>query len=229
MNIAVIPARAGSKRIPSKNIRPFNGKPIIGYSIEAAKACECFERIIISTDDPEIAEIAVHFGGEVPFIRPNELADDFTGTNAVVAHTIHQLTENIDFACCIYATAPFIRPEVLRKGLQLLQANADFDYAVTVTSFPFPIQRALKLEENGSLQMREPEHRMTRSQDLDESYHDAGQIYWGHKEAFIEDRPLFSSNTLPIILSRYIVQDIDTEEDWLRAELMHKAIMELSL
>jgi len=225
MKIAVIPARGGSKRIPRKNIKPFNGKPIIAYSIEAAMTSGCFDRVIVSTDDQEIADTAIQYGAEVPFFRPAALADDFTGTNAVAKHTIEALEargEIIDYACCIYATAPFVSVESISKGLELLSNSPKSKFAVTVTTFPFPIQRALRSADD-HLTMMIPENILVRSQDLEEAYHDAGQIYWGTRNAFIQEEPLFLGSTLAIPLPRHCVQDIDTPEDWIRAELMHQA------
>ena len=184
MNVAVIPARGGSKRIPRKNIKEFLGKPIIAYSIEVAKYSRCFERIIVSTDDQEIANVAQQYGAEVPFIRSSHLSDDFTGTNAVVADTLRRINSKIDYVCCIYATSPFIQATTLSSGLELLRRNPDIEFAITVTSFPFPVQRCVKLLPGQHLTMREPENRMTRSQDLEEMYHDAGQVYWGNHDHF---------------------------------------------
>jgi pseudaminic acid cytidylyltransferase len=222
-NICIIPARGGSKRIPRKNIRDFCGKPMIAWSIEAALESECFSRVIVSTDDPEISEVAKQWGAHVPFIRPSELSDDYTGTTAVIAHAIKVLDaiEPIDFVCCLYATAPFITPDALKKGIQLL-SESDADFAFSVTSFPFPIQRAIRITVNNRVEMYYPEYFSTRSQDLEDAYHDAGQFYWGKAEAWVQEKILFSSNSIPIILPRYRVQDIDTMEDWERAERLFK-------
>lgn len=225
MNVAVIPARGGSKRIPRKNIRIFAGKPIIAYSIEAAIACASFDRVLVSTDDEEIAAVAQSFGAEVPFLRPKSLADDFTGTNAVVRHALLWLQEQgapAAYACCIYATAPFIQPHFLRQGFERLVATGK-SFAFSVTSFPFPIQRALRITADGGVEPFYPEHRFTRSQDLEEAYHDAGQFYWGSAAAFLGDAVVFSPASLPVVLPRHLVQDIDTHEDWERAELMYRA------
>lgn len=223
MRIAVIPARGGSKRIPRKNIKLFHGKPIIAYSIEAALGADCFDRVIVSTDDQEIADVAREYGAEVPFIRTPELADDFTGTNAVVADALCRLNTYDGEACCIYATAPFVTSKTLNRGLSTLKTSGG-DYAVTVTSFPFPIQRAARVNDAEMLELNEPEHRMTRSQDLPEMFHDAGQVYWGTAQAFLQDAPLFSGTTSPIVLPRHFVQDIDTPEDWVRAEAMYHVL-----
>jgi pseudaminic acid cytidylyltransferase len=226
VRIAVIPARGGSKRIPRKNIRPFAGTPIIGYPIAAALACGLFERVIVSTDDDEIAAVARGFGAETPFLRPAAIADDHAGTNAVVKHAIEYLRargETVDYACCIYATAPFVRPDYLCQGYAVLAAS-DKQFAFSVTSFPFPIQRALRILPDGALDAFAPEHRYTRSQDLEEAYHDAGQFYWGRADAFVDGAVLFSPVSLPVVLPRHLVQDIDTLEDWRRAELMYAAL-----
>jgi pseudaminic acid cytidylyltransferase len=225
-NIAIIPARGGSKRIPLKNIRLFAGRPIISYSIEAAKESDLFDRIIVSTDDDEIATVAKSFGAEVPFVRPRELADDFTGTNAVVKHAIQWLKDtgvSILYVCCIYATAPFIQVKYLRQSLKQL-VDSKKSFAFSVTSFPFPVQRAIRIRGDNTVEPLFPEFMSARSQDLEEAFHDAGQFYWGKAEAFLNDEALFSPVSVPVVLPRYLVQDIDTEEDWKRAELMFKAL-----
>ena len=226
MIISVIPARAGSKRIPKKNIRSFLGKPIISYSIEAAKATKLFDRIIVSTDSQEIADIALTFGAEAPFIRPKELADDFVGTDEVIIHALNWFIEhgeNVRYVCCIYATAPFIKPEYIKKGYEsLIKEKATS--AVSVTTYSYPIYRSLILDERGRLRMQWPEYIKTRSQDLPVVYHDAGQFYWADVKKYLVDKSFWSNDTLPIIIPRYLVQDIDIEEDWQRAELMYKAL-----
>ncbi len=224
--VAIIPARGGSKRIPRKNIREFCGKPMIAWSIEAAKASGCFERIIVSTDDVEIADVAKRRGAEVPFLRPDELSDDYTGTLPVIRHAVDWLEQNgdpIEYACCIYATAPFISPEDLKRGWELIQQE-NSSYAFSVTSYAFPIQRAIRITESGRVAMFSPEHFNTRSQDLEEAWHDAGQFYWGTAEAWLEERAIFSAGAVPVKLPRHRVQDIDTSEDWTRAEWMLKAM-----
>ncbi|BCG48883.1 Pseudaminic acid cytidylyltransferase [Citrifermentans bremense] len=225
LKVAVIPARGGSKRIPHKNIKLFAGQPIIGYSIQAAKECGLFDRIIVSTDDEEIASVARSFGAEIPFLRPKTLADDFTGTNAVVKHAINWLADegsSVDYACCIYATAPFLKSKYLIEGYQKLVA-AKSSFAFSVTGFRFPIQRALRLDSSGSVDAMFPEHIYTRSQDLEEAYHDAGQFYWGKSEAFLRDEVMFSPASVAVVLPRHLVQDIDTPQDWYEAELMFRA------
>lgn len=226
MKLAVIPARGGSKRIPRKNIKDFSGKPIIAWSIEAALKSNCFDHVIVSTDDEEIAEVARAWGASVPFLRPAELSNDYAGTTPVIKHAIEWFIEQgdkPDLTCCIYATAPFVTSKDLMKGLELIQ-NTDSNYVFSVTSYPFPIQRAIKIIENNRLEMFQPEYFNTRSQDLVEAYHDAGQFYWGRSSAWLEEKQIFSSSSMPVILPRKQVQDIDTYEDWDRAELLFKLI-----
>lgn len=225
MNIAIIPARGGSKRIPHKNIRDFAGKPIIAYSIQAAQNSGLFDHILVSTDDEEIAAVAKEWGAEIPFMRPQQLADDFTGTNAVVRHAIQQMNTYgtpVDFACCIYATAPFVQAAYLRQGFQRLEESGK-SFAFSVTTFPFPIQRAIRLTKDGDIDAMFPQYAASRSQDLEETYHDAGQFYWGKAQSFLDDVAIFSSASIPVVLPRHLVQDIDTLEDWIRAELMFRA------
>jgi len=230
MNIAVIPARGGSKRIPRKNIKPFMGQPVIAHSIAAALASSLFDRIIVSTDDEEIAMVARTCGAEVPFMRQAALADDFTGTNAVVSHAIRWLLDHgqpVSHVCCIYATAPFVSADYLRSGYEKL-VDSGRSFAFSVTSFPFPIQRAIRITHEGTVEPFFPEHISSRSQDLEEGYHDAGQFYWGKADAFINDEDIFSSVSIPIVIPRHLVQDIDTMEDWTRAELMYHALLGLT-
>lgn len=224
MKLAVIPARGGSKRIPRKNIRMFCGKPMIAWSIEAALKSDCFDRVVVSTDDAEIAEVARKYGATTPFIRPTALSDDYTGTIPVVAHAVQwHLDSGIaaTHVCCVYATAPFVRAEDLQAGLNVLE-EADSDYAFSVTSYPFPIQRAIRLDEVDRVSMFSPEHFNTRSQDLEEAFHDAGQFYWGKASAWLQGKIIFSQDSAAVKLGRHRVQDIDTLEDWVRAEWMFK-------
>jgi N-acylneuraminate cytidylyltransferase len=223
--VAIIPARGGSKRILRKNIKEFCGRPMIAWSIEAAKASGCFDRIIVSTDDVEIADISKAWGADAPFMRPAELSDDYTGTSAVVHHAVDWLREHgtsPDCVCCLYATAPFVSPEDLRKGWDVIQQGVH-SFAFAVTSFPFPIQRAIRITENGRLAMFSPENFNARSQDLEEAWHDAGQFYWGTAQAWREEKMVFGEDSFPIKIPRHRVQDIDTPEDWVRAEWMFKA------
>lgn len=227
-NVAIIPARGGSKRIPRKNIRLFAGKPMIAHSIKAAIDCKLFGKIIVSTDDNEIADIAMQHGAEVPFIRPKELADDHATTDEVIIHALNEhinLDEKPDYACCIYATAPFIRTEYLIKGFHTLQ-ESNATTAFTVTSFPYPIFRALQLDKNSRLKMFWPQHRLTRSQDLQEAYHDAGQFYWLNTDKYFNQPRIFSDDSVPILLPRILVQDIDTPEDWKTAEILFEALQQ---
>jgi pseudaminic acid cytidylyltransferase len=227
MRIAVIPARGGSKRIPRKNIMNFNGKPMIAWSIEAAKNSGLFERVIVSTDDEEIAKISSEWGAEVPFVRPAELSNDFAATTEVITHaTKWAIDQKLDLAsvCCIYATAPFIKVEDLKRGYEALDSG-DWDYVFTVTDFAASIFRSFKETEQGGLEMFFPEHFGTRSQDLPVALHDAGQFYWGRSEAWIRGRQIFGINSKPILIPRWRVQDIDTLEDWKRAEIIAPIIM----
>ncbi|TYC58036.1 pseudaminic acid cytidylyltransferase [Marinobacter sp. BW6] len=223
---AIIPARGGSKRIPRKNIKEFCGKPMIAWSIEAARKSGCFDRIVVSTDDPEIAEVARQFGAEIPFMRPPSLSDDYTGTLPVIRHAVEWLSDNgstVSEACCLYATAPFVSPEDLKSGQQMLQSEA-CSYAFSVTSYAFPIQRAIRITSKGRVAMFNPEHFQTRSQDLEEAWHDAGQFYWGVAQAWKDEKPIFSEDAVPVTLPRHRVQDIDTPEDWVRAEWLFRAM-----
>jgi pseudaminic acid cytidylyltransferase len=225
--IAIIPARGGSKRIVRKNLKPFDGVPMIVRSIVTALRCGLFDQVLVSTDDPEIAELARASGATVPFMRPAELADDFTGTGPVIVHALNALRERgetFDYACCIYATAPLLQLRYLRQGLAALEAHPEKSFAFSVCSFAFPVQRALTLDEQGALTSLYPEFRNTRSQDLPPAYQDAGQFYWGRSEAWLRGDLVFSPLSLPVILPRHLVQDIDTEEDWLRAEYLYAAL-----
>ncbi len=225
MRVAIIPARGGSKRIPRKNIRTFCSKPMISWSIDAARKSDCFDRVIVSTDDEDIAAVARQYGAETPFARPKELSGDHTPTIPVISHAIAWLQAHDvapDFVCCIYATAPFLSPDDLRAGVALLEEK-NLDYVFSGTWFNFPIQRALKMDLDGRVSMFHPEHFNTRSQDLEEAFHDAGQFYWGRVNAWTEGLPIFSANSAIIQLPSWRVQDIDTEEDWLRAEKLFNA------
>lgn len=226
MSVAIIPARGGSQRIPGKNIRDFVGKPIIAYSIEAALRSHLFERVIVSSDDEKIQQIASDYGAETPFTRPSILSDEFCGTADVVKHALQFLQQEStlpEFVCCIYATAPFLDEKYLRRGLELLEESQK-QYAFSVTQFHFPVQRALRINKQNEIEAVWPEFRLTRSQDLEPRYHDAAQFYWGRREAFLNDEVLYSTNSLPVVVPAHLVQDIDTEEDWRRAELMFRAI-----
>ena len=226
MRLAVIPARGGSKRIPRKNIRPFGGRPMIAWSIEAALQSGCFDRVIVSTDDAEIADVARAEGASVPFMRPAALSDDHTGTIPVVAHAVQW---HVDAGapptevCCLYATAPFVQAADLQRGLALLQASGAC-YAFSVTSYAFPIQRAIRLDAGGRVAMFDAAQFNTRSQDLEEAFHDAGQFYWGTADAWLQGLRIFSPDAVAVHLPRHRVQDIDTPEDWTRAEWLWRAM-----
>lgn len=221
--VAIIPARGGSKRIPRKNLLPFDGVPMIVRSIRTALDSGLFEQVVVSTDDAEIAELALAHGAQVPFLRPADLADDFTGTAAVIVHALQQLPA-FDYACCIYATAPLLQARYLRQGFELLEQHPNKAFAFSVCSFGFPVQRALTLDGQGALSALYPEFRNTRSQDLPEAFQDAGQFYWGRSEAWLRGEVLYSPASLPVILPRHLVQDIDTLEDWKRAEYLYAAL-----
>ena len=225
MNLAIIPARGGSKRIPGKNVKAFHGKPLICYSIAAAMDSGLFEKVLVSTDSEEIRDIAQGMGAWVPFMRPEHLSNDTCGTRPVTNHAIKYCIEhsfNPQNVCCIYATAPFLEVDYLRKGLELLQQNKSTRFSFSATTFPFPVQRALTWDKQGVKPMW-PEFINYRSQDLDEALHDAGQFYWGTTSAWLSNTPVFSSSGIPVVLPRHLVQDIDTQEDWVRAELMYRA------
>lgn len=223
--VAIIPARGGSKRIPKKNIKIFGGKPIIAYSIQVAKETNLFNKIILSTDSEEIAEIGMSYGAVVPFIRPSELSDDITSTSEVLIHALNWLCEHdksYPYFCCIYATSPFLKKDYLIKGFDILRNNKATS-AFSVTSFSYPIFRALKINSDNRVEMFWPEYLRSRSNDLPNAYHDAGQFYWGNTEKFLKEKALFTSDSIPIILPRYLVQDIDTPEDWETAEISFQA------
>jgi len=227
MKVAIIPARGGSKRIPRKNIREFAGKPMIAYSIECARQSRIFDRIIVSTDDDEIAQVARKFGAEVPYLRPKEISDDYTGTTEVIAHAIAWLRETGDqpsVVCCIYATAPFISQKDLKQGLHILESG-DWQYVFSATTYAFPIFRSFQQALDGGVEMFFPEYFETRSQDLPEALHDAGQFYWGLSQAWVDQLRIFGKWSTVVDIPRWRVQDIDTREDWDRAELMSRYLM----
>lgn len=219
MTVCVIPARGGSKRIPRKNVALFQGRPMIGWSIAAAQAAGVFARIVVSTDDPDIAAVARAEGAETPFLRPADLAGDHTPTVPVIAHAVQALGLAPQTpVCCLYATAPMVQAEDLRRGLALLQNETSF--VVSVTTFPFPIQRALRQHADGRIEMMDPRHMTTRSQDLEEAWHDAGQFYWARAATWAAGTPVFGPGAQGLPLPRHRVQDIDTPEDWARAEAL---------
>ncbi len=228
MKAAVIPARAGSKRIPGKNIKEFAGRPLISYSIQAALESGLFDRVIVSTDSPDIAEVAVKWGAEAPFLRPAEIADDVTGTDPVLFHAIDWFEAQgtaLQYLCCIYATASFVQPKYIAEGYRLLVEN-QATTAFSVTTFPYPIFRSLKIDTGGRLKMFWPKYLQYRSQDLPEAYHDARQVYWADVAKYQAYGFLFSNDAVPVVLPRWLVQDIDTPEDFVRAEVMFKALVD---
>jgi pseudaminic acid cytidylyltransferase len=225
-HLCVIPARGGSKRIPRKNLRVFAGRPIISHSSAAARACGCFAHVIVSTDDAEIAEVARTEGATVPFSRPPELADDHAGTIPVIAHALAWMRDHhgdFDAVCCLYPTAPFVDPSDLREGLRLLQ-EADWSYVFTAGAYAAPIFRAFQQAPSGGVEMYFPDRFATRSQDLPQALHDAGQFYWGRPRAWLSGEPFFTLRSRPLLLPRWRIQDIDTPEDWIRAELMYPIV-----
>jgi pseudaminic acid cytidylyltransferase len=223
MNIAIIPARGGSKRIPRKNIKLFDGKPMIAYAINAAEASGLFEHIVVSTEDEEIAAIAREWGAETPFARPAELANDYTATVPVIAHGIkacRALGWKFERVCCIYPAVPLIQVDDLVGSLtRLIDSGAD--YCFPVTTFPSPVQRALRQRDDGTMHPFYPQHEIERSQDLELAYHDAGQFYWGRTEAWLSNARIHSGG-VGYVIPRWRVVDIDTDEDWVRAEKLSK-------
>lgn len=225
MKIAVIPARGGSKRIPRKNIKPFHGKPMISYAVIAALRSNIFDKVIVSTDDEEIAVIAKSYKAEVPFMRPAELSDDFTPTVPVVAHAItvcQDLGWNVQDVCCIYPGVPFISIDDLRASHALF-ASTWADYVFPVTGFPSPIQRALRRLSDGTVRPFNPEHAVTRTQDLEPGFFDVGQFYWGRKQAWLDGLNIHLNGTT-LVIPEWRVVDIDTPADWERAELVYAAL-----
>lgn len=220
--LAVIPARGGSKRIPRKNVRDFGGKPMMAWSIEAALEAGVFERVIVSTDDEEIAATAVRWGAEAPFVRPADLSGDFAGTTEVIAHATQWALDQgtaLHAVCCIYPTAPLIRAADIRRGLEMLEAGR-WSYVFTATTFAAPIFRSFQRQSNGGVEMFFPDKFGVRSQDLPEALHDAGQFYWGRPQAWLAAERIFAACSCPLTIPRWRVQDIDSEEDWRRAEFI---------
>ena len=221
MNVAIIPARGGSKRIPRKNIRAFQGRPVIAYSIDAAQQSGLFQRIVVSTDDDEIMSVARALGAEIPFRRPAAISDDYATTTDVVAHAVEFLRQSAPpmAVCCIYATAPFLRPQDLRDGYATL-TQGDWNYVFAATDFGYPIWRSFRATERDGVEMFFPEHGDTRSQDLPRALHDAGQFYWGRPDAWLQRERMFGAKSTVVMLPRWRVQDLDTDDDWARAEMM---------
>lgn len=226
--IAIITARGGSKRIPRKNIKPFNGFPIIKYSIDAALNAGCFDEVMVSTDDQEIADIAAGFGATVPFIRSPKTSDDFSGTADVLKEVIldyRKLGKEFSHLCCIYPTAPFVTAAKLANGMALLLQH-DADCVLPCVRYSYPIQRSLKIED-GKAVMLWPENYLSRSQDLMPVYHDCGQFYCLKTESLLTQMKLFAEHTVPIEVSEVEVQDIDNEDDWKLAEIKYRFLEEM--
>lgn len=225
MNIAVIPARGGSKRIPRKNIKPFNGRPMIYYSIKVAQDSKLFDHIIVSTDDEEIADTAISLGAEVPFKRPLELSEDTTPTVPVMAHAVKTCSElglYAEFFCCIYPCAPFVMKNDLVTALaQLERSRVEFVYPVT--EFSHPVQRSMYRSETGEMEFLYPEYELSRTQDLPVTYHDTGQFYWGRSSAWLDMKRMHSEGA-GLVIPNWRVIDIDNADDWKRAELMYKSM-----
>ena len=224
-SIAIIPARGGSKRIPRKNIKNFLGKPIIVYSIQAAVAANCFDEIMVSTDDLEIAEIAQKYGAKVPFFRSPEMSNDMAMTAPVLVEVLNEykkLGQDFEYCACIYPCAPFINSERLKEGMNLLIEN-NIDSVLPIVKFSYPPQRCLVIRDD-KVEMLYPENYNVRSQDLEPLYHDCGQFYCLKTKSLIEQEKLFCKNTLPIILPESEVQDIDNEEDWKIAEMKYRIL-----
>lgn len=221
MKVAIIPARGGSKRIPRKNIRLFGGRPIIHHVIATAIGSGLFDRVLVSTDDAEIAEVARAGGAETPFMRPADIADDHADTASVIAHAVRSLAAMggpVDLACCLYPTAPMVEAGDLDAALALLEDDPGIDYAFSAARFSYPVQRGFERSPDGGLAPLHPEHRLTRSQDLPPVFHDAGQFYWGQADAWLERRPIFGPASRIVELPPWRTQDIDTQEDWDMAE-----------
>ena len=216
MKLAIIPARGGSRRIPRKNIREFAGSPVIHWSISAALMSGLFDKVVVSTDDEEIAQVARQSGALVPFVRPAQLADDYTPTRQVVNHAIESceaIWGRFDTVCCVYATAPLLESSDLTAAYHLLE-NTAHHFVFSAVQFEFPIQRAFKLNAHSEPEMVQPENRFTRSQDLEPMYHDAAQFYWGRRDAFMQGEYMFAKHSKAYVLPANQVRDLDTDEDW---------------
>ena len=225
-SFCIIPARGGSKRIPRKNIKSFRGKPLIGWTIENALSSCCFDKVIISTDDHEIAEYAKSMGAEVPFLRPSNLADDYTNSFDVVQITIKKLLEtysDLKYVCCLYATAPLVFIDDLKKSFEIISTSKNNKILFGATGFDYPVQRALIYDKNNNVSMLNEEYFYIRSQDLQETFHDAGQFYWGNVYAWLNSKNALIGG-VPFFIPRWRVQDIDNMQDWKRVEILHKLI-----
>jgi pseudaminic acid cytidylyltransferase len=225
MNIAIIPARGGSKRIPRKNVKLFGGKPMLAHAIGAARASGLFEHIVVSTDDEEIGAVAREWGAETPFVRPAELSDDYSATAPVISHAViacRALGWTFDNACCIYPCVPLIDVRDLSEVLALLN-KVKTDYCFPVAQFRSPIQRALRRLDDGALKPWHEQYELKRTQELELAYHDAGQFYWGSADAWTRNQRIHSSGA-GYVVPEWRAVDIDTDEDWQRAELLYQAL-----
>ena len=228
MTLAIITARGGSKRIPRKNIKEFCGKPIMAYSIEAAKQADVFDEIMVSTDDEEIAEVGRKFGAVVPFFRSRKTSDDFATTADVLMEVLSEyekMGKKFTHICCIYPTAPFVTAQNLKQAMELL-TEKQADSVMPVVKFSFPPQRSVVVGENGNLVPKWEEYMNCRSQDLEPFYHDCGQFYCLNVVRFLEEKKMIMGNTRPLFMDEMQVQDIDTEEDWRIAEMKYRILNE---
>ena len=227
--IAIIPARGGSKRIPGKNIKSFEGRPIISYSITAAIDSKLFDEVMVSTDDHEIATIALQYGATVPFLRSHKASDDFASTEDVILEVItqyHSSGKQFEVGCCIYPTAPFATVKLIQDGFHLLDSGS-FDTVFPVVQFDYPIQRSLQFSDKGKIEMVWPQYLDSRSQDLPNRFHDTGMFYWFRTHQFLEDKKLFGENSGAIIISELQCHDIDTTDDWEMAEIKYRRLKNL--
>lgn len=223
MNLCVIPARSGSKRIKRKNTREFAGKPMLYWSINSALQANCFDKIIVSTDDKETSDLAIDLGAEVPFIRPSNLADDYASTISVMKHSIEWYKENLiyfDNVCCLYPATPLLQPKYIAEGLRQL---LHFDYCFAALEFNHPVQRGFKFSQSGAIEKDRNSAFHERTQDLPNYWHDAGQFYWGKCDAWLAEKQIFSEHSTAVKLERLSVVDIDFPEDWKLAELIFKS------
>lgn len=224
-SLCIIPARGGSKRIPRKNIKPFMGKPIIAYSIEAALNSGVFDEVMVSTDDEEIADVARQYGASVPFLRSSETSNDYATTVDVLLEVVNRYKEQekiFDVICCLYSTAPFVTSERLKEAASQIADNVDACF--TIVQYSYPIQRSLRINESEYVEMKFPEHLKSRTQDLEKVYHDAGQFYFVKTDALIQEKTVWCKRTAPLILSELEVQDLDTLTDWQLAEMKYQLL-----
>ena len=226
--LAIIPARGGSKRIKGKNIKPFLSKPIISYSILSALESNLFDTVMVSTDNEEIADVARSFGAEVPFLRSPENSNDHASTVDALLEVLdnyHEKGQSFPLACCIYPTAPFVDAALLNEGYSLLK-KYNYDSTFPVIQYSYPIQRALRVDKESRVSMLHPEHLLSRSQDLESTFHDSGQFYWFRPEILVEKRSLWTDNTGVFPISELRAHDIDTYEDWKIAEFKYKLLLD---